>query len=293
MFTRILAATDRVTVCDATVATAARLAKQHQAELRILHVPESSAAIDREFIKHYKTGEEIVYNDAYGQTVREELGNACAGAVAPGINYAIDVMPGFPWMMILKTARKQRSDLILMGPHAGRAREMGVMRIPGHIGSTVQKVIQHERCPVMLVNAQATEDALAFKKILVTTDFSKSCECALLFAADVARKKGSKLVIFHVASGEEDAASALDKFCKEIPGDVAYETQVGEGRSPQEEILKYADREAMDLIVMGSHTKEKDGRWYVGSAVEDVSLRSRCPVCVITDPRVLLPLQRA
>lgn len=292
MFTKILAATDRVMVCDATVATAARLARQHQAELRILHVPESAAAIDREFIKHYKTGEEIVYNDTYGQTVREELESACAGAMGSGINYEIDVMPGFPWMMILKVARKQRSDLIVMGPHAGRAREIGVKRVTEHIGSTVQKVIQHERCPVMLVNEQATEEAPAFKKILVSTDFSKSCECALLFAVEVARKKGSKLVIFHMTSGAPDSPAALDEFCKGIPGDVAYETQMGEGRSPHEEILKYAAQEGVDIIVMGSHTKEKDGKWYIGSAVEGVSFRSRCPVCVITDPKVLIPLQR-
>jgi len=183
--------------------------------------------------------------------------------------------------------------LIVMGPHAGRALEMGVMRAPGHIGSTVQKVIQHERCPVMLVNAEAAEDALAFKKIVVSTDFSKSCECALRFAIDMAGKKGSKLAIFHMASGTEDAASALEEFCRDIPGGVAHESRVGKARgAPHEEILKYAVETGADLIVMGSHTKQKDGKWYMGSAVDGVSLRSRCSVCVITDPKVLLPLQR-
>jgi nucleotide-binding universal stress UspA family protein len=291
MFTRILAATDRVTACDATVAVATRLAREHQAELRILHVAESSAAIDREFIKHYKTGEEMVYNDAYGQAVKEALERSCAEAVGAGITCRIDVMPGFPWMMILKTARKHRSSLIVMGPHAGRAREMGVMRVPGHIGSTVQKVIQRERCPVMLVNMAAGESPLDFKRILLSTDFSKSCECALRFAVDLARKKDAVLSIFHMASGNEEASSAMERFCGGIPAEVAHEDQIGEGPSPSEEILKAADQKGADLIVMGSHTKEKDGRWYIGSAVEGVSLRARCPVCVITDPKVLRPLE--
>lgn len=41
---------------------------------------------------------------------------------------------------------------------------------------------------------------------------------------------------------------------------------------------------------MGSHTKENDGKWYVGSAVERVSLRSICPVIVVTDPKALLSM---
>jgi nucleotide-binding universal stress UspA family protein len=45
-----------------------------------------------------------------------------------------------------------------------------------------------------------------------------------------------------------------------------------------------------DLIVMGSHTKEKGGKWYFSSAVERVSYRSICPVVVVTDPKVLLTM---
>ena len=40
----------------------------------------------------------------------------------------------------------------------------------------------------------------------------------------------------------------------------------------------------VDLIVMGSRTREGGEREYVGSAVEQVSADSRCPVIVITHP---------
>ena len=55
---------------------------------------------------------------------------------------------------------------------------------------------------------------------------------------------------------------------------------------------QYAEQNDVDLIVMGSHTKEKSGKWYVGSAVEQVSLRSICPVIVVTDPKALLSMDR-
>ncbi|MCP3895391.1 MAG: universal stress protein [Bacteroides sp.] len=52
----------------------------------------------------------------------------------------------------------------------------------------------------------------------------------------------------------------------------------------------YDDQKDIDLIVIGSHTKEKSGKWYAGSAVERVSLRSICPVIVVTDPKALLSM---
>jgi hypothetical protein len=56
---------------------------------------------------------------------------------------------------------------------------------------------------------------------------------------------------------------------------------------PHLEILKSAEKKDAHLIIMGSHTKEKAGKWYAGSVVERVGFRSKCPVIVVTDPEVL------
>jgi nucleotide-binding universal stress UspA family protein len=80
----------------------------------------------------------------------------------------------------------------------------------------------------------------------------------------------------------------LSALCKEIPKGIAHEHGICGGDRPHLEILKYAEKNSVDLIVMGSHTKQKSGKWYVGSAVEKVSSLSKCPVVVITDPKVLL-----
>jgi nucleotide-binding universal stress UspA family protein len=57
------------------------------------------------------------------------------------------------------------------------------------------------------------------------------------------------------------------------------------------EILQYARDNNVDLIAMGSHTKDKADRWYVGSAVEQVSARSICPVVVVTKPSALSKME--
>ncbi len=49
----------------------------------------------------------------------------------------------------------------------------------------------------------------------------------------------------------------LEALCKEIPNGIEYEYRVWGGALPHLEIEKYADKKDVDLIIMGSHTKEK------------------------------------
>ena len=77
--------------------------------------------------------------------------------------------------------------------------------------------------------------------------------------------------------------------CSEkIPKELEHEYTVWEGTTPFLEILKYAREKDVELILMGSHTREKNKKWYIGSAVEQVSARSICPVAVVTNPKALL-----
>ena len=73
MFTSVLAAIDRVSVLDATVLTAARIAEQNNGKLHIIHVLESASRKNRRLIKHFKTGEEIVTGAEYEKAVTEEI----------------------------------------------------------------------------------------------------------------------------------------------------------------------------------------------------------------------------
>ena len=79
----------------------------------------------------------------------------------------------------------------------------------------------------------------------------------------------------------------LKEFCHEFLRETDHEYIVWGGAFPHLEILKCAEKKDVDLITMGSHTKEKAGKWYAGSVVERVSFRSKCAVIVVTDPEVL------
>jgi nucleotide-binding universal stress UspA family protein len=86
----------------------------------------------------------------------------------------------------------------------------------------------------------------------------------------------------------DTAKKRLKEFCREFLEETNHEYIVWGGALPHLEILKCAEKKDADLIAMGSHTKEKAGKWYAGSVVERVSFRSKCAVVVVTDPEVLL-----
>jgi nucleotide-binding universal stress UspA family protein len=156
----------------------------------------------------------------------------------------------------------------------------------------------------MVVNQPLPADHQCFKEIMVCIDFSASCRYALQLAVLLAEVHHSRLHIFHMlplptatrCPQDElerqigDLTEQLKRFCRESSLELDAKFTVWEGTNPHQEILKYARDKGIDLIAMGSHTKEKANKWYVGSAVEQVSSRALCPVAIVTDPKSVLKL---
>jgi nucleotide-binding universal stress UspA family protein len=301
MFERVLTATNMLEACDVAVISALEIAKQNHGKLFVMHVLEPSYFHEcgpRELIKDSRTGKEIAASPEYFDSVKEELDKKCAGALKPYGNYQIDIAYGKPSIEIRRSARKMGAELIVLGPHAVRTEEEGLIGL--RIGDTVEDVIMHTTVPVMIINRLIPKERLNFKKIMVGVDFSKSCEHAFQFSTKLAQKYNSKLFLFHMLtttpSGHPQAATDKDistrkeklrEFCK-IPEGIEHEYVVSEGTLPYVEILKYSREKDADLIIMGSHTKEEGTRDYVGSSVEQVSAKSICPVVVVTHTDALL-----
>ena len=104
---------------------------------------------------------------------------------------------------------------------------------------------------------------------------------------------GAKLVIVHVeeppaayGTGEmyygipDPDMPALTKMLEAVvPGDpqVPYEHHMATG-DPAGEIVSFAEKEKVDLIVMGTHGRTGLGRLLMGSVAEAVVRRAPCPV---------------
>lgn len=130
------------------------------------------------------------------------------------------------------------------------------------------------------------------KKILFPTDFSRSSDAGLEHATVLAREAGATLLIVHVEEppaaygGDlyygllEPDTSELWRMLREVkPSDLAvpFEHQLVQG-NPAGEIVRLAEKEQVEMIVMGTHGRTGLRRLLMGSVAEAVVRRATCPV---------------
>lgn len=143
------------------------------------------------------------------------------------------------------------------------------------------------------------------ERILFSTDFSEGSAHALHFAVDLKKHYNATLYILHVVyditkatglhvphiSSDEIfkemnkwASGEMDKCCiEEIRGLDKVEKKVVQG-IPWEEIIRFANDEEMDMIVMGTYGRIGLERLIFGNTAERVVRRSPCPVMTVRVP---------
>lgn len=131
------------------------------------------------------------------------------------------------------------------------------------------------------------------QKILVPTDFSHSGDAAMRMASVLAKDTGAKLIIVHVeespqvyTGGEfyygvpEPAQEDLERMLGEIKPtypEVEYEHRLVTG-TPAGAIVKLAEDENVDMIIMGTHGRTGLARMLMGSVAEAIVRKAKCPV---------------
>jgi nucleotide-binding universal stress UspA family protein len=120
------------------------------------------------------------------------------------------------------------------------------------------------------------------REVLFATDFSPSSEVAGSVAAGYAWALGARLHVLHVVQpprmakdvpGLTDLAARLGKSCPAV-------AVVASG-TPAVEIVRYAARQGIDLIVVGTHGRTGVTRALLGSVAEKVSRTASCPVLTV------------
>lgn len=148
---------------------------------------------------------------------------------------------------------------------------------------------------------------MRFKKILVPVDFSHFSKKALEAAVELAKCCGGKIFILHV---EEDIFHIeqihkqhppLEKLCDDfhdefiaeknrcleefkayIPKKLLGGAELCEGH-PFIEIVTYAQKKCVDLIVISHRGRNAIKHVFLGSTAEKVSRQATCPVLLIKD----------
>ncbi len=301
MFNKILFATTASPTCDNAAKVAFDLELKWDAKLYVFHVLGIPTRGYSPFITDARTGELEQPDPDYIDWVIEEMKNTYDVLLADCDDVAIEAAVGVPHREILRKARKEDVDLIIMGAHT-RQEDVGATRYRSVVGSTMQKVAKSARCPVVIISRPCTTCWKLFSNIVFGTDFSKASDYAYMFAYKLAREVGAKLHLFHAFDinshgsgpimGQTEIENMIEKakdvmqkrYISKMNGYDNYSLEVREG-VPYVEILKFAREKTGDLIVMAHHTREIDPEKAVlGSTVEQVVLRSACPVASVNHP---------
>ena len=135
------------------------------------------------------------------------------------------------------------------------------------------------------------------EKILFPTDFSNSANAALSLATSMARDTGATLLIVHVqeppvtyegvfagipVTDERLLERELTKVVPEDPA-VDYAHRLIKG-TPADAIVRAAEEENADMIVLGTHGRTGMARLLMGSVAEAVVRRAKCPVLTVKQP---------
>lgn len=139
-----------------------------------------------------------------------------------------------------------------------------------------------------------------YDRILVPTDGSEEMTCVLAHAAELAEAHGADLHAIYVINSstfaslpmesswegvsdmlQDEGESALEEASRVVDGyDVSLTTTLLEG-PPNKEIVRYAELDGFDLIVMGTHGRGGIDRLLLGSVAERVVRASTVPVLTV------------
>jgi nucleotide-binding universal stress UspA family protein len=199
--------------------------------------------------------------------------------------------------MILGYAAEYKTDLIVIGTHGRRGL--------GHLllGSIAEEVVRSSPFPVLTVRELETpKGPEKTERILAPVDFSDYSRRAVLRAKEIASDYGARLQLLHVVEQpvypsfypigespspsfpslqtiEAKARDEMESMLKEGPI-VPTETHVIEGRAARD-ILKFAESNSTDLIVISTHGLSGFKHMLIGSVAEKVARQAPCPVLTV------------
>jgi len=294
MFKKILLATSGAPSTFGAARVAFDMAKRYGAEVVVFNVMGVPTKAYSQLVNDVRTGEEIEVDDEYRAWVEEELKSTFAKQIESVEYSRIVTTTGVPSREILRAAREEDADLIVMGASSG---DSSAYR-KGYPGSTLQRVAKAARCPVLTVHRETASYWGGFGNILFATDFSRQADSAFKFALATGKELDCDLTLFHALdiSGKVTDQNAIEDeiiearnriretYVSQMDDFKKYDIEVWEG-VPYVEIVKLAREKSADLIVMAHHNRELDPeKARIGSTMEQVILRAGCPVVSVSKP---------
>jgi nucleotide-binding universal stress UspA family protein len=281
----ILFASDLSPESDRAFAHATFLAEQFGARLTLYHALETPGK------NAPGLGTDPASLTRWEETVRQQL---VRKASTLNVAHEIVVQGGLVGghvlvdLAVLDVIHRTRPDLTVMATHSRK----GFARF--FLGSVTEQVVQHAKRPVLCVRKATHDPALPYRRIVVPTDFSAASRRAFPLAALLARSFEARVTALHVWAAPRQGAFVgapaavpaplteddVRRFLQPEFGDVRVEARVSAAGPPWHRVVKTAEEEQADLIVMSTQGLDSLSDTIIGSNAERVLRHAPCPVLV-------------
>ncbi|HWR34569.1 MAG TPA: universal stress protein [Clostridia bacterium] len=202
---------------------------------------------------------------------------------------------GEPAAGTIQAARESQYAFIVMCTHTALA-------VSGRIlGGTALGILKATTCPVVLVNPERGAEPWSLRRILVPHDGTSRTSVAIRPAANLARYANAELNLLHIAAPAARPPDERGSLAFRYMDQPQYEWPAWAGEfvdrlhcvcpleslnvhmafargSPDEEVLRFADENASDLIVLAWR-----GEWEREHAttLKAIIRRAPCPVMIV------------
>jgi nucleotide-binding universal stress UspA family protein len=316
MYKKMLVPLDGSQLAEETLPYCRQLAGRLDLDLDFIHVCTPSEIQMFSIVRMYveKTAESV-------RQQIQDIQTATAGKKGfRAIKVTGKVVTGYPAEEILKYANENKIDIILLATHgASGIRSWAV-------GSVAYQVLHASKVPVWLVRSGIPEeivyDKWPRKTLLVPLDGSKLAESALEHAEALVKQRGTEIAeILLLSVFAPSIFSPSNFFLNEDPGSMAVnysdiarqeadrakencekylkniaDRLVSKGITVRtaavlgdaaEEIIKYANTNPFQLIVMASHGRSGLRHLIFGSVAEKVILEAYVPIIVVNSDKTV------
>jgi nucleotide-binding universal stress UspA family protein len=252
--------------------TGAALAKQHNAELIVMHMLELSESIFS--ASSSDRNEETAFMLMIANKRFKEFLDK------PYLE-DIYVTPIIKHHKVLKevseVANQEKADLVIMGSR-GHNDYDGVFT-----GSNTEKVIRYSNTPVLVVKSKPT--SVIYNNIILGTDFEEDSISAVKNSLELLRKLAKNVTLLHVNLpnlgflSTDEINEKIEDFLKlsklenERPN-LAYTAD----HNVEDGILNYAKRNNADALAIITHGRTGLNHFFGGSISEDLVNHSKLPV---------------
>ncbi|HET9099360.1 MAG TPA: universal stress protein [Acidobacteriaceae bacterium] len=192
-----------------------------------------------------------------------------------------------PTDLLDEVARAQCADLIVVGSHGAE----GLKKLA--FGSVAESVLRRAPCPVLVIGPHCRENLDTIRSIVFATDLETSAFRPAQYASSIAEEMNARLTLLHVrkpgpkaleSSPNGDDRVLLQELRQLLPADAEQwcepKVRVEVGNAC-EEVLRVAQTEAANLIVVGVRESSTLADHSLWSTLSQIIRGAECPVLAV------------